>query len=342
MVLAYSLRTQCTSQSFVFPVFLPPMLPFLKFVNRRMSAVLLLLLLSACSQTASDPGDRAASVDATGAQTEVAPANPATEPSAQIDQTTATPQKATPSDAKETARSQKDTAPAKPTSEAKSNSGTLPNAADSLQPTFKATQRMAGFSADGSHYLYLESSRDTGAGIPKSSIQVIDVAANTCAENGCQETRYSESKSDLKTADAEQDLLQQTWKIRQSLNLTPPVAGAELPIVSRSRTSDGTETVTVRLPNGDRPLQLRLKQKQLSASSGATKADKAAMQLEVLYNGETRSLDSLSNFREWVLSYSIREVRLSADGKHVAVLLTATKPTFEGTLATTLVQGFEL
>ena len=96
----------------------------------------------------------------------------------------------------------------------------------------------------------------------------------------------------------------------------------------------------MRLQDQDSPLRLRLQQKQVLATQGKGQ-DRAAMQLEVTYNGQRRSLDSLGNFRPWVLGYSIREVYLSPDGERVAVLITAVKPTFEGTLATTLVQGFE-
>jgi predicted secreted protein len=200
-------------------------------------------------------------------------------------------------------------------------------------PTFRATPRMAGFSPDGNYFIYLESSRDTGAGVPKSMLQLMDVASNRCVENGCVETRYSEKEAEMKTADAETDLLKQTWKVRQDLNLTPPVEGTDVPILSRSRAADGSETVTVRLNNSE-PVTLYLQQKRAQ--------DKAAMQLAVNYNGQKRSLDSLNNFRDNVLDYSIRQVTLSPDGKRVAVLITATKPTFEGTLGTTIVQGFGL
>ncbi|WP_181357649.1 DUF2259 domain-containing protein [Stenomitos frigidus] len=200
-------------------------------------------------------------------------------------------------------------------------------------PTFRATPRMAGFSPDGNYFIYLESSRDTGAGVPKSMLQLVDVASNRCVENGCIETRYSEKEAEMKTAEAETDLLKQTWKTRQDLNLTPPVAGTEIPILSRSRAVDGSETVTVRLQN-NQPLTLHLQQKR--------RADKASMQLGVTYDGQQRSLDSLNNFRDNVLDYSIRQVTLSPDGKRVAVLITTTKPTFEGTLGTTIVQGFAL
>jgi predicted secreted protein len=199
---------------------------------------------------------------------------------------------------------------------------------------------MAGFSSNGNYYLYLESSRDTGAGIPKSTLQVIDLSSSTCVENGCVETRYGESDADLNLAEVEQDLLRRTWRLRQELSLTPPSEGTALPILSRSRTPDGSETVTVRLPNSDQPLQLGLRQQRVAG--GTTDKERAAMQLEVIHNGQRRSLDSLDNYRDWVLEYSIREVRQAPDGKSIAILITATKPTFEGTLATTLVQGVEL
>jgi predicted secreted protein len=199
---------------------------------------------------------------------------------------------------------------------------------------------MAGFSSDGNYYIYLESSRDTGAGIPRSTLQVVNLSSSSCVENGCLETRYGEADANLSLPEVEQDLLRRTWRLRQELNLTPPTNGAALPVLSRSRTPDGSETVTMRLPNTDQPLQLRLRQKQIT--DGTMGKDRAAMQLEVVHQGQRRSIDSLDNYRDRVLKYSIREVRLAPDGTSIAILITATKPTFEGTLATTLVQGVEL
>lgn len=318
----------------------------LKSLIHWASPAAVLLLLSACSQPSPPQSNSAAPPSPIAEQTEPAPVTPTerSRPAAEPDGTThPAPSPGTSTQAPASTAASK-SAP-KSASQSAAGSQSAPTATvDTTNPTFRATQRLAGFSADGSHYLYLESSRDTGAGIPKSSIQVVDIAANTCADNGCLETRYGEADANRATTDAEQDLLKQTWKVRQALNLTPPTAGTELPIIARSRTADGTETVTVRLPNRNQPLQLRLKQTQIKSpiSGGTAKQDKAAMQLEVTYDGQHQSLDSLSNFREWVLGYSIRAVKLSPDGKHIAVLLTATKPTFEGTLATTLVQGFEL
>jgi len=201
---------------------------------------------------------------------------------------------------------------------------------------------MAGFSIDGRHFLYLESSRDVGAGIPKSKLQVVKVASNTCLESACLVTRYGEADAGLSLDKAEESLLKQTWQVRQDLKLTPVVPGAALPISARSRQPDGTERVTVRM--GDRDLQLRLQQKRIVSQryGGKAERDQAAMQLEVSDGKQRKSLDSLNYFRQDVLDYSIREVKLSPDGKRLAILLTATAPTFEGTLATTLVQGLEL
>ncbi|QZZ20661.1 DUF2259 domain-containing protein [Leptothermofonsia sichuanensis E412] len=209
-----------------------------------------------------------------------------------------------------------------------------------VSPTFHTSERMAGFSADGSHFMYLESSRDTGAGIPKSTLQVVNIAANHCVQDGCKQTQYGEADAGLEMAVAENSLLQLTWNLRQALQLTPPAPGTKLAIVSRSHTPDGTETVTARLNNSNQVLKLRLRQQQLGSMDQGN--IRAAMQLEVNDNGQWRSLDSLNHYREWVLGYSIRELRLSPDGETVVVLVTATKPTFEGTLGTTLVQGFEL
>jgi predicted secreted protein len=66
------------------------------------------------------------------------------------------------------------------------------------------------------------------------------------------------------------------------------------------------------------------------------------MSLEITQNSRKRSLGSLNNFRDGVEGYSIREVRLSPNGRNLVVLLNKVEPTFEGALETTLVQGFPL
>lgn len=213
-------------------------------------------------------------------------------------------------------------------------------ATSALAEVFQATPHMSGFSADGDHYVFLETSRDTGAGILKAKLQIVNLPKNNCVSTGCIETSNSESQP---TATTDKDLLAKTWKLRTDLGLAPPQAGTRLDIISRAVKPDKTEIVQVQLKNSKETIKLQLRQKNIrSAQSGYTDKDRASMQLDVTRNGKQRSLDSLDNFRDWVYEYSIKEVYLSPDGQHVAVLITMTEPTFEGVLETTLVQGFEL
>lgn len=209
--------------------------------------------------------------------------------------------------------------------------------------TFQTQQRTSGFSADSQHFMHLESWRDTGAGIPHAAMQVVNLATNTCVANGCMKTQFNESQASQSLAIAESNLLQQTQSLRQNLQLTSPSPGNSLPEMARSQQQDGTETVTVQTTN-NQPLRLTLKQKQTVTPmpGGAGEKEQAAMQLEVNYGGKTRSLGSLDKMQDWKVKFSIREVRQSSDGKTIAVLLTAAERAFEGTLGRTMVQGFEL
>ncbi|MEG3975463.1 DUF2259 domain-containing protein [Microcoleus sp. herbarium8] len=221
--------------------------------------------------------------------------------------------------------------------------GIIASAAIAVAPeawanTWRAAHRMSGFSADSNYYLYLESSRDTGAGIPKAELQIIRVAANSCIKNGCIETKYGEPDSNKSTNMAENDLLKKSWNNRQTLKLTPPQAGTKLNIISRTPGANGSQTVAVKV-NRSKLLQIRLEQRKKNASVGK---ESAAMRLVINHNGRQRVLGTLNNFQDWVLSYSIREVRLSPNGRSVVVLVDKTERTFEGVLKTTFVQGFVL
>jgi predicted secreted protein len=211
-------------------------------------------------------------------------------------------------------------------------------APEALANTWRAAHRMSGFSANSNYYVYLESSRDTGAGIPKAELQIVQIPTNSCVKNGCIETKYGESDSNKSTKMAEDDLLKKTWNNRQSLSLTPPQAGTKLNIISRTPGANGSETIAVKV-NSAKPLQIRLEQQQKNASAGK---ESAAMRLVINYNGQQRVIGSLNNFQDWVFSYSIREVRLSPNGRNVVVLVERTERTFEGVLKTTFVQGFVL
>lgn len=211
--------------------------------------------------------------------------------------------------------------------------------AEPIAATYRSTARMAGFSTDGRYFMQLESSRDTGAGVPKAVLQIMDLTANRCVPNGCVATTYSEADAKLSLIDAENALLKQTQQLRQSLQLTSPTSGNSVPMMARSR-ADERETVTMQL-NGE-PLLLQIQRQAVvgGGSNGSLDKPPSTFGLVATYRGKQRSLGSLGDANDLAIAYSIREVKLSADGKQVAVLLTAVKPTFEGTIATTIVRGF--
>ncbi len=212
---------------------------------------------------------------------------------------------------------------------------------DFSAPSQRTLPKKAGFSADGRYFLYLESWRDLGAGIPKSALQVVDVTKNACVDGGCVETRYGEVDAGLSLEVAEKNLLQQTQALQKNLQLEAPTIGTSLPISQRSRTPDGTETATVNLGAGKSAMQIRLQQKATVSSmfGGTAQKDQASLQMQVNYGSKTRAI-SLN--QDGAVGFSIREVMRSPNGKNIVVLLTSTQRTFEGTLGKTLVQGFEL
>jgi predicted secreted protein len=212
---------------------------------------------------------------------------------------------------------------------------------DFSAPSQRTLQKKVGFSADGRYYLYLESWRDLGAGIPKSALQVVDVSKNTCVDGGCVETQYGEVDAGLSLEVAEKNLLQQTQTLRKNLQLETPATGTSLTIEARSRTPDGTETATVNLGAGKPAMQIRLQQNATVSPlfGGTAQKDQASLQLQVNYGSKTRAI-SLN--QDGAVGFSIREVMRSPNGKNVVVLLTSTQRAYEGTLGKTLVQGFEL
>lgn len=212
-----------------------------------------------------------------------------------------------------------------------------------VAPTWETQQSLKGFSSDSRHFIYLESWRDTGAGVPNAALHLVDLSANACVEAGCLQTSYGEADANLSVQAAESQLLNQTQTLRQTLNLTAPIAGSPLPVISRSRTPDGAETVTVQLQNGE-PLQLRLAQTQRvsTLAGGTAEKDQAAIALTALYQGKETLISNPNQWHDWTLGFAIREVRQSPDGQAVVVLLTAEKRTFEGTLGRTIIHSLEL
>lgn len=215
----------------------------------------------------------------------------------------------------------------------------------SLATIFKTSRRLSGFSTDSSHYIYLESSRNSVTEVPLAQIQILNVKTNSCEPKGCIKTDYDNSFSHLSNQAAEDSLLKKTLSIRQSVGLTRLKVGNLLPIISRTSKADKSQTVQVRLPNQKEALQIRLEQKYIPSSlspRGSSDLERASMRLVINNKNRQLTIGDLNNYREVVKNYSIREVRLSPNGRNVVVLIDMTQPTYEGTLQSTFVQGFPI
>lgn len=214
---------------------------------------------------------------------------------------------------------------------------------------FRTTQRMSGFSPDSRHYIHLESSRDTGPEIPKAHLQIVNVRSNACVEDGCLETEYDKDSYSVPLKAAEDDLLKRTLTLRQTLKMTALKTGIRLPVISKAKSPDGTESVTVRLNKPGETLQIFLQQRHIPSivRGGTDDVDRAAMRLYAVrylnnINTSKLTVGDINKLRDAVINYSIREVRLSPNGKNIVVLLDMNKTTFDGVLRATLVQSFPL
>lgn len=213
-----------------------------------------------------------------------------------------------------------------------------------LADVVKAYRRLSGFSADSRYYIYLESYKNSVTDVPKAQIQIINLATNSCQPDGCLKTESDDSAKTTFRA-AEDDLLNKTLSLRQSLNLTNLKEGIRLPMIFRSSKSDGSETLQFRVNNPKEPLQILLQQKYISSilsPRGSSDVDRAAMRLVINYKNRRLTLGDLNNYREAVKRYSIREVRLSPNKSNVIVLIDQTQPAYEGVVVTTFVQSFRL
>ncbi len=213
-----------------------------------------------------------------------------------------------------------------------------------LADVFKASKRLAGFSADSRYYIYLESAKNSVNEVPIAQIQIINLATNSCQPNGCIKTESNDSSNTTFKA-AEDDLLKKTLSMREKLNLTNLKEGIRLPMISHSSKSDGSETLQFRVNNPKEPLQILLQQRFIASvlsPRGSSDVDRAAMRLVINYKNRRLTIGDLNNYREAVKRYSIREVRLSPNKRNVIVLIDQRQPTYEGVLLTTFVQSFPI
>lgn len=221
---------------------------------------------------------------------------------------------------------------------------------EGLATVFKASHRMSGFSIDNSHYIYLESSRNSVTEVPTAEIQIINIKNNACVRDGCLKTEYDRTAYSLTNKAAEDDLLNKTSTIRHDLGLNRLKVGIQLPIIEHKINHDyppssginRSETVSFRLNNPGEPLYIRLDQKHIPSalSGGASGAARASMRLVINYNYYQLTLGDLNNYRDAVTNYAIREVRLSPNRDNVVVLIDMTQPMEEGEIQTTFVQSF--
>lgn len=224
--------------------------------------------------------------------------------------------------------------------------------AEGLATAFKASHRMSGFSIDNSHYIYLESYRNSVTEVPTAEIQIINIANNSCVRDACMKTEYDRTTYSLTNKTAEDDLLNKTLTIRHDLGLNRLKVGIQLPIIERKINKDypprsginRSETVSFRLNNPGEPLYIRLDQKHIPSalSGGSSAVARASMRLVVNYNYYQLTIGNLNNYRDAVTNYAIREVRLSPNRDNIVVLIDMTQPMEEGVVQTTFVQSFPL
>lgn len=211
-----------------------------------------------------------------------------------------------------------------------------------LAAILNTSVRLAGFSPDNRHYIHLESYRDSVTEVPTAHLQIINIPNNSCVSKGCLRTNYDRDSYSLSNQAAENNLLQQTLRIRQNLELNRLKVGIKLPVIDSTRQAEDSETVTFRLKN--QPLQLRLEQRRIPSvlAGGSSPVERASMRLIIYYQNRRLTLGNLNNYRDAVKGYRIREVRLSPNRRHIVVLLDMLQPTHEDVVKTTLVQSFSL
>ncbi|MBW4651308.1 MAG: DUF2259 domain-containing protein [Kastovskya adunca ATA6-11-RM4] len=214
--------------------------------------------------------------------------------------------------------------------------------AQALAAIFKTSHQQSGFSADSRHYLYLETTRDPVSEVPQAFLQIVNLPSNSCVTNGCIRTGV-EPTSPTTTA-AAKELLDRTATLRQRLNLRNLKQGSKLPVLKRTRDDRGVETYTFRLNDAGQTLDVRMFQEHIPSVvyGGDGNIDRAALGLEVNYNYRKRTLSYLNNYREGIIRYNLREVRLSPNKQNVVIVMNVIKPASLGAMQATFVQSFPL
>lgn len=218
--------------------------------------------------------------------------------------------------------------------------------AQSEPQILKTQARLAAFSADSKHYIYLESYQQPITEIPKAYLQIFQVDKNVCVPKGCVSTDLGDDFAGKNLKVAEDNLLNQTEELRDELDLSRYLkTGISLPIISaKNIDKKGLDRVIVKLNEKGDNLILFLQQRQIKSivQNGRSDISRSSMRLIAFFNYRRLTLGSLYDFKEGVSKFNIREVYLSPDRQKIVVLLNMMRPTAEGEVQTTLVQSFPL
>ncbi|MFW6296541.1 MAG: DUF2259 domain-containing protein [Halothece sp.] len=213
---------------------------------------------------------------------------------------------------------------------------------EALAEIFKTSHKLSGFSTDSEHYIYVETAQDPVSDEPQGYLQIVDVANNSCVSNGCIDTDYLNASSSS-SSEAANELLEETAYLRYQLKLNNPSPGRRLAAIAHKSDARGVDIYDFRLPNGE-ILTLRMLQRSIPSvvNGGDAPRDQAALGLDVTHNWRTRTLSSLNNYREGIIRYKLREVRLAPNGKNAVIIFNVIRPASMGAMQGTLVQSFAL
>jgi len=179
-----------------------------------------------------------------------------------------------------------------------------------------------GFSSDSKHVWIAQSYVDEdGALIPMASGTLKQIKTSACVPGGCVMIALGESPTSVTRADAVSDVLAKTWTLRQSLGLTPLVAGTPLPETGRSAQSS---TVSFRVDERNATLTVHLKQHaKICHGPPWPDCSCAAYELEVDDGHTLQVLGSLSSYRPGTHGFRVKGAVLAPDEHAVVILLEA-------------------
>ncbi|MEN8217787.1 MAG: hypothetical protein ABFS56_15745 [Pseudomonadota bacterium] len=150
---------------------------------------------------------------------------------------------------------------------------------------------MLGFSPDSKYFVMVQLGTIDGSGAAIAEIMIVDVATNRCVRGGCQ-TVSGDGNAPRTEKDVLNEVLKKTWRLRQRLKLTPPHG-----YFAQGHIFDSTGVYDYIHKN----IRVHLRQKVNEEQT------KASMQLEINMGDSKKTLDSLDNYRDFVLGYRLED-----------------------------------